>query len=139
MKIGLFEFRRLVMFGLGPLVLFVVNMVFVFTGAYQIFLPLDDVMHVLGGVVMAKFVVDGVGVLEPGFFGQKNSRWLSGLCVLGLVSLIAVVWEFAEFGVDYFWSVGLQQGLADTLMDLALGWVGGVVGIVILGGGRDSF
>jgi hypothetical protein len=49
--------------------------------------------------------------------------------ILGLTSLAAVVWEFAEFVADQKFGAHTQPGLEDTLLDLFLGLLGGAVWI----------
>ncbi len=50
--------------------------------------------------------------------------------ILGLTCLAAVVWEFTEFLVEQWFGIHTQPSLADTLLDLLMGLLGGAVWIV---------
>ncbi len=99
--------------------------------------PYFDVpMHFGGGVAM--------GVLALALwdhhirsitFSVKNP-WVKhiffALCILGFVGLVGIAWEWFEFGLDEFFTVrnnwGLAQaGLSDTMADLFLDLLGGLV------------
>lgn len=63
------------------------------------------------------------------------SRYLSPLplafffvFVLSFVALIAVLWEFFEWGIDVVFRSATQGGLEDTLGDLFFGLLGGFFG-----------
>jgi hypothetical protein len=61
------------------------------------------------------------------------------LCVLGVVALVGLVWEFYEFLADYFYPVILRQAdNADTMKDLANDLNGGLVLVLLLKRRFDS-
>jgi hypothetical protein len=46
--------------------------------------------------------------------------------------IVGVLWEFAEFGSDWFFNTVNQQGIRDTMGDLAMDLVGGCVGALLI-------
>ena len=64
--------------------------------------------------------------------------WFSLLMVVGFVMLVGVAWEWLEFGFDYFFAkdnflICAQLGLADTMGDLVMDLLGGMlVGLYFL-------
>lgn len=94
---------------------------------YNLFPEFDIPMHFAGGVAIAYFC--GVCYREAaplGLLGQPSSNVFPPM-ILGLTSLAAVVWEFAEFVADRQFGTHTQPGLADTLLDLLMGLLGGIV------------
>lgn len=91
-------------------------------------LPDFDVpMHFFGGVAISYFLGGCYRVAwQAGFLGQP-SRVLYPVVIVGATTLAAVVWEFAEFLTDELWGWHSQSSLADTMLDMALGLLGGIV------------
>lgn len=97
---------------------------------YWIYTWIDIPMHFIGGVWVALFFF--------WIFKKRNDvhletipGWLSAAIVVGFVLLLGVLWEFFEFSFDILVAQkGLaafaQQGITDTLGDLAMDLVGGV-------------
>lgn len=96
---------------------------------YRSFPEFDIPMHFAGGVAIAYFfgkcyrAADSLELL-----GQPSAVVFPPM-ILGLTSLAAVVWEFVEFLVEQWFGIRTQPGLADTLLDLLMGLLGGVVWI----------
>jgi hypothetical protein len=93
-------------------------------------------MHVLGGVFIAYSFS-----LTVTYFQQR--KILSELNVLSrniflfaLTSLATVIWEFGEFTLDSLFGTCAQASLADTMLDMFLGLVGGAALIVFLARGE---
>jgi hypothetical protein len=98
---------------------------------YTRFPPLDIPMHLLGGAAIAYFFSSCFAAVPEGAV-SKDIRWLAEfLCVATLTATAAVFWEFAEFASDRLFGTGAQKGLEDTLLDMALGIVGGVLYLLI--------
>lgn len=94
---------------------------------YNLLPEFDIPMHFAGGVAIAYFF--GVCYREAahlGLLGQPSATVFPPM-ILGLTSLAAVVWEFAEFVADHQFGMHTQPGLADTLLDLFMGLLGGLV------------
>jgi hypothetical protein len=101
--------------------------------AYTRFPPLDIPMHLLGGVAIAYFFSSSFRALPDGVV-SGDARWLAeSLCVASLTATASVFWEFAEFTSDRLFSTGAQKGLEDTILDMALGILGGVLYLFIAG------
>lgn len=109
-----------------------VLVVHVFTLAvYDIWWPYDIPMHFLGGVSIA---VGGAAFLVSYAgrdFLRREPRWFLILFLVGLTMTVGVLWEFMEFGFDLLFHTVNQQGLRDTMGDLAMDLVGGVVGALL--------
>jgi hypothetical protein len=108
---------------------------------YGAFPPLDVPMHFFGGFVMGMLAI----ALQHEFLQvhrlPKAAWWHELLFVLGFVGLVAIGWEFFEFGVDALWSlrdaIGVSQvSMADTMADLAVGLLGGLVAHALFRPGR---
>lgn len=96
-------------------------------GAYRTLPELDTPMHLVGGVAIAFFFWHSVNL--------DSARLLLGsLTLCGKLSLTfsavctaAIVWEFAEWTTDRLGWTHAQLGLGDTLLDMLLGIVGGLL------------
>ena len=51
---------------------------------------------------------------------------------IGPVSFVAVLWEFHEFLLDYFFHTAIQSSVADTMGDLFFGLVGGFIASIYM-------
>lgn len=125
------KFLRIIFFFIFPASVFLFSFFIGHVlGAYDIFPWIDIPMHFLGGLSVAY-----TSILFLNFFKQEgmmgiHKKNLQIFITLSFVSLIAVLWEFWEFGMDYFFHTNMQQGLADTMMDLFCGLTGGFAGAV---------
>lgn len=96
---------------------------------------IDMPMHFLGGLLL------GVLTLWLFYFSDKvtmpeNSRWLILFIILGGAALGGTLWEFSEYGIDYFWfknnfylrnQLGVQDTMGDLFFDLTGGLMAGVL------------
>lgn len=115
--------------GWAPIAVFLLHMVLVATGAYAAYPSLDIPMHLGGGIVIAYFFAESLAVaVRAGLLGAPN-RLAVAVMVLGCTCAAAVGWEFAEWAYDQFFSVRDARGYHDTLLDMALGVLGG--GLVV--------
>lgn len=98
-------------------------------------LPLLDIpMHILGGIAIAHFFYQSIVYLDELGLAHVGNRIAALIMVFGLVAAATVVWELAEFAADYFFHVGAQRGLGDTMKDQLMGLIGGTVYIGIMSG-----
>lgn len=86
---------------------------------------LDVPMHLLGGVAIACFFARALEVLSRRMAAARVDGRVAALLVFALTCSAAVFWEFAEFVSDRVAGTSAQVSLEDTLLDLALGIVGG--------------
>ncbi len=94
-------------------------------GAYNNFPVTDDVLHCLNWILL-------VSAFQAFRFRRTNSTLDSVLIGAGFGALAIVAWEIMEWAVDETGAgggLGLTYG--DTIGDLALSTVGGVMGAVI--------
>ncbi len=96
---------------------------------YQHFPDFDIPMHFIGGVAIAYFIgLSYRAAAELKLLGEPSAVVFPPM-ILGLTSLAAVVWEFAEFIADQQFGTHSQPSLADTLLDLLMGLLGGAIWI----------
>lgn len=93
---------------------------------YKAVPALDKVVHAASGVLSA--------FVARSFLRQTTSTekpWFKALFVMGLVALIAVLWECFEFSYDQLFNGQMQQliipGLSDTMWDMIMALIGGGV------------
>ena len=99
--------------------------------AYSWWPDFDIPMHFAGGVAIAYFFGGCYRTASQfGLLGQPSAAVFPPM-ILGLTSLAAVVWEFAEFVADRQFGLHTQPGLEDTLFDLLMGLLGGSVWVVL--------
>lgn len=98
----------------------------------------DMPMHFLGGFLAGLLGLACWATVQKRYSIKNVPVWIIGVLAICFASLIATVWEFYEFGVDwYYQSRGLahswhQPSLPDTIMDLFLGLVGAAVSTLTL-------
>jgi hypothetical protein len=92
--------------------------------AFILYPWLDMPTHFAGGLVIANFF--RVAIQESASGLGKTPVVIRVVAVLGLTTLSAVCWEFAEFLSDQFLASHLNLGVQDTLSDLFFGTTGGL-------------
>ena len=114
--------------GWAPLSLFTFHMVAMLElGLYQRYSRLDDVMHVIGGVVIAWFFLTvWRAAIATGVAGRPAPA-LTPLLVLSLTAFAAMGWEVAEYVLDHLMGTHLQKSLDDTMSDMMYGLLGGAL------------
>lgn len=95
-------------------------------GAYRDHPWLDIPMHLAGGAAIAFCFRGALLMLEDRALVERTGPRIRNLLVLALTGCAAIFWEFAEFTTDQLGLTRAQAGLADTLLDMALGLVGGL-------------
>ncbi len=83
----------------------------------------DNLLHFFGGFWVASLFFY-ISFNYWNLSAIQEKFWLGMLLILGLVSLVGVFWEFAEFISDSFFLEKLQFGVVDTLSDLLMDLVG---------------
>lgn len=87
----------------------------------------DIPLHFFGGFAIAYFLNGGLHILDERKILPPLQAWVKLGLLLGLVSTTALFWEFAEFLADTCFGTGCQLSLEDTLLDLLLGMLGGML------------
>jgi hypothetical protein len=88
---------------------------------------IDIPFHFIGGFAIAYFLNGGLHILEERKILPPLQAWVKLGLLLGLVSTTALFWEFAEYLADTFFGTFCQLSLEDTLLDLLLGLLGGIL------------
>ncbi|MHC4641066.1 MAG: hypothetical protein ACYS32_05430 [Planctomycetota bacterium] len=128
--------KKLVSFFALPTLLFCFHLVMVFLGLYKAHPWIDIPMHVLGGVFIAYSFSLAVTYFQAGKILSELNVISRIVFLFALTSLATVIWEFGEFTLDFFFDTVAQASLADTMLDMFLGLVGGAVLIVFLTRGQ---
>ena len=92
---------------------------------------IDMVFHLVGGFSIGFCVDRGLGILESQGLAGGPEGVLRSAFILSMTASAALLWEFAEFAVDSLYSMRFQTDLADTMSDMALGVVGGIVFLML--------
>ncbi len=99
---------------------------------YLIFPNFDIPMHFLGGMSIG---ITGVLLLrlaqKEGWMNIKK-KIISLFLILCFVALSATLWEFLEWIGDFYLQTRMQEGLNDTMGDMFLGLIGGLISTVLL-------
>jgi uncharacterized membrane protein YjdF len=88
-------------------------------------------MHFLGGASIALTYFLTLKFLQKENYFKLNA-FFNIFFIFALVSLTAVLWEFLEFSLTYITGFSLQGNLSDTMLDLFLGMLGGLLTAIIL-------
>ena len=94
--------------------------------AYIRYPPLDVPMHFAGGVAIAFFFSRCAALVPSDVISGRPREIAHAVMVFGLTGTATVFWEFAEFVSDRCCGTRAQLSLDDTLLDMALGVVGGL-------------
>lgn len=97
----------------------------------KLFPSADIPMHFLGGIAMAYFLWSCFAALPEGAIEATLRPLAAAVFVVSLTATAAILWEFWEFAFDVLLSTHMQGGLEDTLLDMALGVVGGITYVLI--------
>jgi hypothetical protein len=111
-------------------VLLLLHPVFLLLGTYS--MPyLDSAMHLAGGIALGMFVFGMLACAVSRGWCPDPGRLLTLVLVVSLVTTGAVCWEFYEWVSDRYFGTHLQDSVADTVKDLLLGMLGGVLYAVL--------
>jgi hypothetical protein len=117
--------------GWAPLAVFLLHAVLVATGAYRAYPSIDIPMHVAGGIVIAYFFSRSLALaIESDLLGAPN-RLAIAVLVLTSTCAAVIAWEFAEWTYDQFSMLRDARGYHDTLLDMALGVLGGAAFVAV--------
>ena len=97
---------------------------------------LDSVEHLLGGILITHSYYLLIRYSNDKQLLPRIPKSIMLILLFTMTGTTTVLWEFAEYTLDYYFDLRMQAGVADTMLDMFLGIVGGV--IVILAVGRSS-
>ncbi len=95
--------------------------------AYRRWPSVDIPLHLFGGLAIAYFLGGGLRILEARGILRPLPAWVRMGLIFGGVNSIALLWELAEWMADHLLGTHCQLGLGDTLLDLLLGMLGGLL------------
>jgi len=121
-------FRRLIGAFIFPVLVLTLHVFLYLLGIYESYTWMDIPMHFLGGFSAAFTYMFLIDILRHENLMGKMHFLVYFIFVISLVSLTAVLWEFFEFSLDMLFEAYNQKGLGDTLGDILIGLIGGIVG-----------
>ncbi|MEK6842271.1 MAG: hypothetical protein AABX84_00490 [Nanoarchaeota archaeon] len=89
-----------------------------------------NIMHFSGGIVLGFTFFPLLNYLNEEKY-LKLDKIMKFIFVLSLVGLFAIFWEFYEFTMVNVFSVNWQMTYGDTIIDLFLGLIGGIIASAI--------
>lgn len=98
---------------------------------YAFFPSVDIPMHFVGGVAIAYFFWRLFAALPERAVDAALRPLAAAIFVVSLTATSAMLWEFAEFTSDALFGTQVQVGIADTMLDMALGLTGGIFFVLI--------
>lgn len=124
--------KKLFIIFLLPTLLFCFHLVLVSLGLYEKYHWPDIPMHILGGVFIANSFNLGITYFQQRKTVSELNVLSRSVFLFALTSSAAVIWEFGEFTLDFFFDTKAQASLEDTMLDMFLGLLGGTALIVFL-------
>ena len=118
-----------------PIIILIFHTVFDINDLYVTIKNLDDIMHFIGGIAIGISYTLFLRFLQKENLLGRMHKLVYFVIVISLVVLTSVGWEFLEFGLDTVYpreNLGPRQpSLPDTMLDLLLALVGGVIGYLV--------
>jgi hypothetical protein len=94
-------------------------------GLYDLYPPLDIPTHFMGGVAITYFFRSAIYHSQE--FIREIPQPIRILLAFTSTGTIAILWEFYENFLDFFFGTNHVHGLNDTLLDMFLGLFGALV------------
>lgn len=109
-----------------PISVYVLNIFLTKYGYYQADW-LSPIMHLLGGFVLAWSVYLFYNLGQDSGFLSKLKTFELILMLVGVVAISSVLWEVHELLLDIYLDTNYIPGAQDTIEDLIMGLVGGLI------------
>ena len=100
------------------------------TSVYEQYPDLDRVIHTLGGVAATWFLLCCMRTPSGAAWFGEHSRRSESFALLAWIGFVVVAWEFLEWTLDSTGLTRSQRTIDDTISDMALGILGGIVVIL---------
>lgn len=97
---------------------------------YRRWPAIDIPLHFLGGLAIVYFAGGVLRVFAARGLVRAPDPIVRVLLLFALAGTVAVFWEFAEWASDHFLGTACQLSLGDTLLDLFMGLIGGLAGLL---------
>ena len=111
--------------GWAPLSVFIIHVI-ASEGfnAYDRYPSLDIPMHFIGGVVICYFFYTAMQAPHAEKFLGSHTRFSLFVLLSALTASATVLWEFAEWIADHYFSKHAQGSVTDTMGDMLMGLLG---------------
>jgi len=94
---------------------------------YRYFPNFDIAAHLAGGAAIGYTAFKLKHLAEVRGLLNIQSTHILFFGILFVVNFFAVLWEFHEFFLDFYFGTHMQEGIADTMQDLFFGMLGGSI------------
>ena len=94
---------------------------------YALFPWIDIPMHFVGGMTMTTTLIMLYKALQHINVIPQMHVAITKLFLFTAISTITIFWEFAEFSTDVFFGTHAQVSIPDTMKDMFLGMMGGLL------------
>ena len=95
--------------------------------AYQIIPYYDVLTHFVSSFIIAFLSFISIYILDEFWDGLQMDKYALAFIVVILTVSLGVVWEFAEWSSDIFFGTNEQWGYTDTIKDLFVDMIAGIV------------
>ncbi len=118
--------------GWAPIAFFLLHLVIAEAfDAYESWPWLDIPMHAFGGVAISYFFWTSITSSEAEAVLGKLTLFGQFLFSLVASGSAAAIWELSEWSSDYLGWSNSQAGVADTMLDMLLGMIGGLAFLIL--------
>jgi uncharacterized membrane protein YjdF len=101
------------------------------TAAYFIMPHYDTVAHFTSSILIACIAFVAIYALDRHWGGLSMDIYVMAFFVVIMAMAIGVIWEFMEWGADLYTGSWAQRGNIDTMGDLLIDTLGGIVMAII--------
>jgi hypothetical protein len=98
---------------------------------YYAFPNFDIATHFISSVLIAFLALITLYILDEYWDGLYMNTYAMAFGVVVITMALGVVWEFGEWTSDTLFGLGAQWGLQDTMTDLLVDTIGGIVLAVV--------
>ncbi|MDY6965125.1 MAG: hypothetical protein SVM80_04040 [Halobacteriota archaeon] len=100
-------------------------------GVYNLIPGYDTITHFFSSIFVSFMAFVIIYILDEYWEGLRMDTYAMGFVVIIFTMAMGAVWELFEWAVDSLFGIDLQWGLQDTMMDLLVDSIAGVImGIV---------
>lgn len=103
-------------------------------GAYLMIPGYDTLTHFVSSIFVSFFAFTIVFILDEYWDDLHMNAYSMAFMVVIFTMAVGVLWEFDEWLSDYFFNTNLQTGLDNTMKDLAVDTIAGII-VAIFGVG----
>jgi hypothetical protein len=95
--------------------------------AYHIIPGYDHITHLVSSVLISFLAFVVIYILDEYWEGLHMDIYAMAFVVVIFTMAMGVVWEFLEWSIDLFFGTQAQWGLQDTMRDLLVDTLGGII------------